>query len=188
LPVWVHDRLHRPEALGLVGGTLGVGLLLGVLAGAWLGPRLPRRSTYAVGGLIAASPPFFALAAWASLPPVLTVCVVCGIAGGALNPIIGAVQFERIPPRLQARVLGAAKASAWVGIPFGSLVGGFSADAVGLTGALLGCGALMLATTLAPVVFPVWRELDRPPAAAQAEAERPAAPAGTRPALAGPTG
>jgi MFS family permease len=161
LPVWVRDRLHHAAALGIVGGALAAGLLTGVLAGAWLGPRLPRRTGYAIGSLVGGAPVFFALAAWASLPPVLTVCIVSGIAGGLVNPIIGAAQFERVPVHLQARVLGAIKASAWLGIPFGSLVGGVLAGTIGLRGALLLCGAIMLAITLAPFVFPVWAELNR---------------------------
>lgn len=164
LPVWVHDRVHQPQALGLVGGTTGIGLLLGVLLGAWLGPRLPRRATYAVGFLQGGSPPFLALAASASLPPILTVSAVSGLAAGVLNPINGAVLYEHIPPRLQARVFGTVKASAWIGIPFGSLLGGLLADTAGLILALLGAGALMLITTIAPSVFPAWRGLNRPPA------------------------
>jgi MFS family permease len=166
LPVWAHDRVHRAVAIGLVGGVLGVGLLGGVLAGAWLGPRLPRRMIYAVGQLVAASPLFFALAAWASLAPVLPLVLICGLAGGVLNPISGAVMYERIPARLQARVLGAVKASAWLGIPFGSLFGGLLAQASGLTAALVTSGSLMLVVTLAPFVFPAWRGLDRQPARA----------------------
>jgi hypothetical protein len=40
--------------------------------------------------------------------------------------IVGAIEYERVPRHLQARVLGAVGASAWVGIPFGSLRVGFS--------------------------------------------------------------
>jgi MFS family permease len=174
LPVWAHDRAHRAIALGLVGGTLGVGLLGGVVAGAWLGPRLPRRLMYAAGSLIGGAPPFFALAAWAALPPVLPVVLICGLAGGVLNPISGAAMYERVPARLQARVLGAVKASAWLGIPLGSLFGGLLAGTAGLTAALLTCGALMLLATLAPSVFPAWRGLDRETAATAS----PAASAG----------
>lgn len=163
LPVWAHDRMHRAEALGLVGGALGVGMLGGVLVGAWAGPRLPRRTTFAIGTLVSGAPPFFALAAWTSLPPVLTVAVACGLAGGVLNPILGAVQFERIPSRLQARVLGAIKASAWLGIPFGSLIGGQLTQNLGLTAALVSCGLIMLLTTTAPSVLPIWQALERPP-------------------------
>jgi MFS family permease len=166
LPVWAHDRVHRAIAIGLVGGVLGFGLLGGVLLSAWLAPRLPRRMIYAVGQLISASPPFFALAAWASLAPVLPLVLVCGVSGGVLNPISGAVMYERIPSQLQARVLGAIKASAWLGIPFGSLFGGLLAQTTGLTAALVTSGSAMLLITLAPFVFPAWRGLDRQPATA----------------------
>lgn len=162
LPVWAHDRLHQAEALGLVAGAWGLGMLVGALGGAWLGPRLPRWRTLALGGLLSASPPFFALAGWASVPIVLPVFLLTGVLGGVLNPILGAVEMERIPPRLQARVLGAIKASAWIGIPFGALVGGALAEGPGLTVALLLCGTAMLLATLAPFVFPSWRDADRP--------------------------
>jgi predicted MFS family arabinose efflux permease len=59
-------------------------------------------------------------------------------------------------------VLGMSKALAWAGIPLGSLLGGFSATALGLTTALVVFGVAMLLTTLAPFVFPSWRQLDAP--------------------------
>jgi MFS family permease len=163
LPVWAHDRVHHATALGWIGGAWGAGMLVGALGGAWLGPRLPRWPALAFGGLLSASPPFFALAAGTSVPWQLPVFALTGVVGGVLNPIFGAVEFERIPPRLHARVLGAIKASAWVGIPFGALVGGALAQGPGLTAALLVCGSAMLLATLAPFVFPSWRTVDRSP-------------------------
>jgi MFS family permease len=165
LPVWAHDRVHRAAALGLIGGAWGLGMLLGALAGAWFGARLPRWPTLALGLLLSSSPPFFTLAATTSLPLLLPVWLMCGVLGGVLNPILGAVQFERVPLQLQARVLGAVKASAWVGIPFGSLVGGALAQGPGLTAALVTCGSMMLLATFAPLVFPAWRGLERREAA-----------------------
>ena len=162
LPVWARDSAHSAAVFGLIGGALGLGALIGVLLGAWLGPRVPRWATYAICTVLSGAPPFFALAFSASVPAVVVVALACGALGGALNPIVGAVQFERIPPRLHARVLGAVKASAWVGIPFGSLAGGALTSALGLTPALLISGAAMLLTTLAPLLFPAWRGLDRP--------------------------
>ncbi len=53
------------------------------------------------------------------------------------------------------------KASAYLGIPFGSLFGGLLAQAVGLTAACVAAGVIMLVVTIAPLVFPVWRGLDR---------------------------
>jgi MFS family permease len=93
----------------------------------------------------------------------MVVAALGGLAGGALNPIIGAVAYERVPARLQASVLGAFRASAWIGIPFGSLLGGALAEGVGLRDALLVTGTAMFLTTLAPFVFPSWRGMNRRP-------------------------
>jgi MFS family permease len=162
VPAWVRDTLHDPASLGLLGGAMNAGALAGVFAAAWLGPRLPRRVTFSVGYLLGGAPPFLALATLHTLPPVLVITAVSGVAGGVLNPIIGAVQYERIPAKLQARVLGAVKASAWTGLPIGSLLGGTLAAHTGLTLALLSTGSLMLFVTLAPSVLPTWRQLNTP--------------------------
>ncbi|HEY8302255.1 MAG TPA: hypothetical protein VIG48_10175 [Jatrophihabitans sp.] len=71
------------------------------------------------------------------------------------------MSYERIPPALQARVLGVVKASAWLGLPLGSLAGGVLTQTVGLDAALVVCGAIMLVATAAPSVFPVWGQMDR---------------------------
>lgn len=162
VPVWVRDRLHDPAALGLLAGAGNGGALLGVFAAAWLGPRMPRRVTFCLGYLLGGAPPFLALAALNALPAALVITGLANIAGGMLNPIIGAVQYERIPQHLQVRVLGAIKASAWIGIPFGALLGGTLAARTGLTFALLSTGILMLIVTIAPCVFPAWRQLSTP--------------------------
>lgn len=166
LPVWAHDRVHDAVAFGVVGGASGLGMLAGVLLTAWLGQRLPRWLTFACCTLLASAPPFFAVAGWTSVVAVAAVFFVCGVFGGVPNPIIGAVQYERVPALLQTRVLGAMKASAYLGVPFGSLLGGLLAQGVGLTWACVGAGVVMLLATIAPLVFPVWRQLDRPGSAA----------------------
>ncbi|MEY9952361.1 MFS transporter [Leifsonia sp. EB34] len=165
LPVWAHDRVHDAVAFGVVGGASGLGMLVGVLLTAWLGGRLRRWLTFACCTLVASAPPFFAIAGWTSVAAVAAVFFVCGVFGGVPNPIIGAVQYERVPALLQTRVLGAMKASAYLGVPFGSLLGGLLAQGVGLTWACVGAGVVMLVATAAPLVFPVWRGLDRPDAA-----------------------
>jgi MFS family permease len=164
IPVWVHSRLHHTAGLGLVGGASAVGMVAGALAGTWAGNRMPRYATYAIGFLLGGSPVFFALAVWGTLPPVMVVGAVSGLAAGALNPIVGAVAYERIPERLQARVLGVFRSSARIGIPCGSLLGGALTERTGLTAALLVTGSAMLVTTLAPLVFPAWRGLRSGPA------------------------
>jgi MFS family permease len=162
-PVWSSEVTGSPVALGLMGAAMGIGALAGNGLVAGLGPRLPRRLTYGWGFLLAGGPRFFLMAAASSVSPVLAISVLAGFGAGGINPILSAVEFERIPARLQARVLGALGATAWAGIPFGALVGGALVDGLGLQGALVAAGAAYLVTTLAPFVFPVWREMDRRP-------------------------
>ena len=118
-----------------------MGAVSGSALFAWLGPRLPRRQAYAWGFLVAGAPRFFALALASTLPPVLIVMLVAGLGVGAINPVLGAVEYERVPRHLQARVLGASGALAWLGIPFGGLLAGFAVEAWGLTAALVVFGA-----------------------------------------------
>jgi MFS family permease len=162
LPVWVREEIGPASALGFIGGVGGLGSVLGNLLGAWLGPRLSRRTLYSVGYLVGGAPRFVVLALASTLSPVLAVFLITDIFGGSLNAVIGATSYERIPEELRARVLGAARASAWIGIPFGALLGGYAVEALGTSTALLGFGAAYLLTTLAPFVFPSWRQMRRP--------------------------
>jgi MFS family permease len=170
LPVWVREQLHNATALGILGGAMGLGSVVGNLAGAWLGPRVSRRGLYSVGYLVGGAPRFFILAIASTLSPVLAVSFVADIFGGSLNSVIGATSYERIPPHMQARVLGVIRASAWIGIPFGALLAGLVADATNVRLAIAISGAAYLLTTLAPFVFPTWRQMRRPdPADAETE-------------------
>lgn len=161
VPVWVLKTLDGPIALGLIGGTFGVGAVAGSAAFAWLGPRLPRRQSFAWGFLVGGAGRFFVLAAAVTLPPVLVVSFVAGLGVGAINPALASTEFELTPRHLQARVIGALGAIAWAGIPLGALVGGFAVDTIGLTPTLMLLGSVYLLATLTPFVFPVWRGMDR---------------------------
>jgi MFS family permease len=174
LPVWVREQLHSAAALGIIGGAMGLGSLTGNLAGAWIGPRVSRRALYSVGYLVGGAPRFFILAIASTLSPVLAVSFAAEIFGGSQNSVIGATSYERIPPHLQARVLGVIRASAWVGIPFGALLAGLVADATNVRLAIAISGAAYLLTTLAPFVFPSWRQMRRPVPADVDTADHPA--------------
>jgi MFS family permease len=175
LPVWVRDEIGSASALGILGGVGGAGSVLGNLLGAWLGPRLPRRALYGVGFLVGGAPRFVAPALTGTLFPVIGVFLIADIFGGSLNSVIGATSYERIPEHLRARVLGAVRASAWIGIPFGALLGGYATEALGIRPALLIFGGAYLLTTLAPFVFPAWRQMRRPDPVATATDENQAA-------------
>ena len=161
LPVWVRAKLGSPVALGTIGACFGLGAVGGNALMAWLGPRLPRRLPFAISFLVCGAPRFLALAFLSQLPPVLVVAVLAGLGAGGINPALGAAEYERVPARLQARVLGAVGALAWLGIPFGGLVGGGLLEAFGLRVALLACGSIYFLATLAPFVFPAWRQMER---------------------------
>ena len=46
-------------------------------------------------------------------------------------------------------------------IPFGGLLGGVLSDGIGVSAALVVCGAVYLVATTLPALRPEWREMDR---------------------------
>lgn len=160
VPVWVHEVLRSPAALGLVGGAFGLGAVLGNLVYAALAPRLPRYATFSVCFLLGGSTRLFALALTNDLWIVLTVSLAAGFVMSTVNPILSATAYERIPQHLQGRVLGALGALSWAGIPLGGLFAGWLVAAFGLRAGLLVAAVGYLAVTLMPVVIPIWRQLD----------------------------
>jgi MFS family permease len=94
--------------------------------------------------------------------------VVVGLAAGPLNPILAAVEYERIPEHMRGRVFGAMQAGAWMAMPLGVLAGGYLIEQFGLPATFLVTSLCYLATTLTMVVNPAFREMDRRPATASA--------------------
>lgn len=179
MPVWGRDVLGSPLGVGIIGGVFGLGAVTGNAALTWLGPRLPRRLVYGVGFFLAGAPRYLVLAFATSVPPIVAVAFIAGFGAGSINPILGAVEYERVPRHLQARVLGVVGALAWAGIPFGGLLGGVGVEALGLTATLLVAGAVYFVTTLAPFVLPAWREMDDRPESVGRPAARPGLEAGS---------
>lgn len=73
-----------------------------------------------------------------------------GLAIGCINPILSAVQYERLPSALQSRVLGAMGAGVLAGAPLGPMLAGLGVGAIGLRGTMLLVGGLYLLATLSP--------------------------------------
>ena len=84
--------------------VFGAASVVAALAAAATGERLPRRTVYLVGFVIGGVPRFVAMAIGIPLWAVLGVFAVGGLGSGFINPIIGAVIYERIPPALLGRV------------------------------------------------------------------------------------
>lgn len=158
LPLYAQDVTNGPRAYGLLVGAVGAGAVAGTIAYGTLGARLPRRMTFALCFLVAGVPRTLVLATHASMELALAVTVVSGFAAGAINPLLGVVEFERIPPRLRARVLGTITAGAYAGMPFGGLLAGSLTEYSGLKVALVVFAGVYLVVAIPPFAGRAWRE------------------------------
>jgi MFS family permease len=166
LPVWAKQTGAGAGTLGLVFATMSGASVIGALVAAKWGERIPRFRMYVVAFLVAGLPRFVVLAVGAPLGLVLGVSVVAGVFSGFLNPILGAVFFERIPAHLTGRVSSLSTSLCFALMPLGGLVGGLLVSGFGLSPALLAVGAAYLLATMAPLVVPSFRAMDRPATAA----------------------
>lgn len=167
VPVWALSQGQGPTAIGLIFATSSATAVLGSLTAAALAERLPRRPIYAIGYLLVGLPRFAVLALGAPLPVVLAVLAVGGLAAGFINPIIGAVVVERIPPHLMGRVNSLVMALAWSLLPFGGLIAGVLITGVGVAPALWIVGAVYVVATMWPTLMPAWAGIERPVSAAR---------------------
>jgi MFS family permease len=168
LPVWARESGAGIAAVGLVFSVWGGASMVGSVVAAAYGTRLPRFTTYLVAFLITGLPRFVLFAIGVPLWAILAMCVVGGCASGFLNPVIGAVQFERIPRAMVGRVTSLTNALCWSLMPLGGLLGGVLVSGIGLDPALLVIGLAYLVATMAPALMPSFRGMNRqvqPPAA-----------------------
>lgn len=163
-PVWAKESGAGVAVLGAVFTVFSAGSVLGALAAARWGETLPRYRTYVVAFLVAGAPRFVVLALESPLWAVFAVMVVSGAASGFLNPILGAVIFERIPAPLMGRVSSLNTALCWSLMPLGGVLGGLAVSGLGISPALVLAGAAYLLTTMAPTRLPSFRRMDRAPA------------------------
>jgi predicted MFS family arabinose efflux permease len=164
LPVWARDSGNGVAAVGMVGAVFGGSAIAGSVLAAAYAERLPRFRVYLVAFLVCGLPRFAVLALDSPLWTVAAVCLVGGFASGFLNPILGAVLFERTPHGLLGRVSAMNIAMSWSLIPFGGLLGGAAVAGLGISPALLLIGGGYFLATMLPAVQPRWRELDQRPA------------------------
>ncbi|MFH8788449.1 MFS transporter [Streptomyces roseoverticillatus] len=161
VPVWAERSGDGPAVIGLTSSAAGIAAVCGSLVAAALAHRMRRRPVFFAGFLLAGAPRFVVLACDAPLWAVLVVFAVSGFGGGFLNPILGAVSFERVPRGLLGRVRALGDSLAWAGIPLGGLLAGLAVTSAGLAPVLLAGGALYFLTTNLAGLRPEWREMDR---------------------------
>jgi predicted MFS family arabinose efflux permease len=164
VPVWVHDVAGSPAALGKVFVAFGLGAVVGNVVFTALATKLPRAATFRVCFALSGAPHILVMAVSSSVTVVAATIFTTGVLCASINPIFGALVYERVPRHLQARVLGVLRATSWAGMPLGGLAGGLLIARLGLRGGLLLVGGVYLALTLVPIFVSTWRQIDRPAA------------------------
>ncbi|MGY0387854.1 MFS transporter [Nocardioides sp. WG-D5] len=161
MPVWGQQHAG-PETIGLLFATFSGFSAVGSAVAAAIGDRMRRYPTYLICFLITGIPRFLVIAFGAPLWVVFVVFAIGGTASGFINPILGALQFERIPAHVLGRVMSLISAFAWGLMPLGGLLGGGLVSAFGLTTALVACGIAYFVVTMFPAIDPTWKQIERP--------------------------
>lgn len=159
LPVWARNTGHGAGGVGLVMAIFAGFSVLGALIAAARGERLPRLIMYTACFMIGGLPRFVIFAVDTPVALIVIICAIGGFASGFINPIIGAVMFERIPKPLVGRATSLIGSGAWSLIPFGGLLGGLLITGFGLPVAMLAVGGAYLVATLSPALLPNFRGL-----------------------------
>ena len=163
VPVWANEYGGGAAAIGLLFAVFGAAALAGATCAAAWGERIPRYHTYLIAFLVGGAPRFVVMAFDSPLWAVLAVAVAGGFAAGFINPILGAVIYERIPAALVGRVTSLTTAMCFALMPLGGLLGGVLVSSWGLTVAMLAIGAAYFLVTMLPAVDPAWRAMDDRP-------------------------
>lgn len=158
-PVLAERVYDSPVVLGLMLGASGGGAVVGALVFGWRGAAVPRRRVF-VSGFASLGVLLWVLIAYPPVPLLVAVMAIKGIAAGPLNPVIMAIQFERVPERLRGRVFGASISLAWVAIPIGTTLGGWLIEQIGLRPVLIAIAIAYVLWTAGIAANPVFRRLD----------------------------
>jgi len=153
LPVWIKEHGYGPGHTSLILTSFGVTATLFALLASAIGDRIPRKLVFTVAFLIAGAPRFVAMATDVPIWTLMAVYAVGGIGAGFINPVLGAIQIERIPGHLLGRVNSLSNAACWTGVPLGGVVAGAAVTAIGLAPALLAGGVIYLIATMSPVLI-----------------------------------
>ncbi|MEU7555258.1 MFS transporter [Streptomyces sp. NPDC044571] len=163
LPVHGREALGGATALGLLISLFGGSALLGALLYGWWGERFPRRTVFAAAFLVSGSTRYVVAALAGSTLPLAVTMALAGLGAGMLNPILTTVVYEKVPEELRSRVAGVSTAGCELTMPLGGLAAGLLVDGFGTARALLLFGGTYLLVTLAPLIFPAWRAMERAP-------------------------
>lgn len=163
MPLYANAELGGAGALAVIVAVMGGCALMGNIAFGFIAHRMPRRVTFALCFLVAGGPSSAVFALGAPFPVLVAAAGVSGLAAGALNPILGAVQLERVPAPMRGRVFGLLNAGTWAGVPLGALLGGIAADGLGLFASFGIVAIVYTVVTTTPLTGGAWRLMERRP-------------------------
>ena len=161
MPVYARQVFGSALDLGLTIAAFGAGAVLGSLAYGAVGRKLPRRPVF-IAMFVIVGLRYWVLAGRPPFPVFLAVNALTGLAAGPLNPILSAVQYERVPAEMRGRVFGAVTAGVFLAMPAGVLVAGYAVEWAGLRPTLLALAACYLAATLSLAFSRALRGMDAP--------------------------
>lgn len=162
LPVWAKESGGGAAVIGAVLAVWAAFSVAGSLVAAAWGEQMPRFRTYVVAFLVTGAPRFVVFALGAPWWVIFAVCAVGGFGSGFLNPILGAVFFERIPAPLVGRVSSMSTAMCFALMPLGGLLGAALVVGFGVDSGLLVLAAAYFVVTMGPAaVIPSYRRMDR---------------------------
>jgi MFS family permease len=130
LNAYLQEAGQSAAAFGAILAAYAVGGLLGALTYGVVAQRLPSRATLVVA--LAAMGVFIGLfALLPSIPVMIGLAVLAGVATGPINPVCALLIQTRTPERLRGRVIGSYTALVFAGGPLGMLLLGPVVDAFG---------------------------------------------------------
>ncbi len=159
-PVYVDQVWGSALVLGLLIAGNAAGAIVGAIVYGAIGHRLPRHTTFVTMFMLTGLR-FWIMAVYPSLAVILIFTFICSLGAGPLNPIIDAVEYERIPPHMRGRVFGLITAGAWAAMPLGTLLGGVFTEQLGVQTMLVLLGVTYLITTLSMAFIPAMRQMNR---------------------------
>ncbi|GAA4841296.1 MFS transporter [Kitasatospora terrestris] len=174
-PVVAEQRLGGAGDWGLAMAALSVGMLAGgVLMTRWQ----PRRLLLAGNnGVFLFALPAVALALTAPVPVIVAAMFLSGVGVTVFSVGWMVTLHQEIPSELVSRISAYDSLGSFALLPLGTALAGPAADALGLTGALWACTAVILALSAAVLAAPEVRRLTRAVPQAPEPTESPVAPA-----------
>ena len=154
------QRLDDPGALGLVIAALALGAMIGAFSYGWLRRRL-RLSTIARLVLAGVALSIVPMALLPPLPVLAAAGFFLGLFWGPADPMMSTLVQTRIPPHEQGRVYGVQMSAFYAVPPVAMLIIGGAVEQVGLAWTYLALAGLFSAFSIAVMLSPGVKELDR---------------------------